>query len=219
MDKIVAPSILSCDFLNIESDLQKFTPRKDLWLHLDIMDGHFVPNLTFGKPIVELISKRFPFILDAHLMVENPEFHMEELKESGVHNFTFHFEAMEDDSLELIQEAKKHFPSVGISLKPGTELEELTDDIYQNIDLLLIMSVEPGFGGQKFIEKTYNKITQAHEIAKRVGNSFMIQIDGGVNDKNASKLYETGAHNLVAGSFIFKEPNKDFESRVSALKN
>ena len=216
---IISPSILACDFLNIEKDLKYIEDTKDLWLHLDIMDGHFVPNLTFGAPIVRMISNRFNFVLDAHLMVENPKFHIELMKDHGVHNITFHFEAYKENCCELIKSAKEHYKSVGVSIKPGTQVRDLSLEIYKEIDLLLVMSVEPGFGGQSFIEGTYQKIEELKQIQKEINHSFMIQVDGGVKDTNAKKLINAGANNLVAGSYVFNTEGSEYKSRIESLRS
>lgn len=214
---IIAPSILSCDFLNIEKELEFFHGEKDLWIHLDIMDGHFVPNLTFGIPIVQQISKFSKNHLDAHLMVDNPRFHIDEMKDFGLHNITFHYEAV-SDSLGLINHAKKYYPSVGVSIKPGTNVDELSDEILQALDLVLVMSVEPGFGGQSFIENSYNKIKELSARRENMNLDFQIQVDGGVSEKNSKQLRDCGADNLVAGSFIFKKDPSDYTKTVSLLR-
>jgi ribulose-phosphate 3-epimerase len=216
---IIAPSILSCDFLNIETDLANLKGSEDLWLHLDIMDGHFVPNLTFGAPIVKMIADRFDFILDAHLMVSNPDFHIDLMKDYGIHNITFHYEAHKEDCLGLIKKAKENYPSVGISIKPGTSAKDVPLEIYKEINLLLVMSVEPGFGGQSFIEGTYDKLNDLKEIQKQTQNNFMIQIDGGVKDINAAKLIDAGANNLVAGSYVFNTDESQYKARVESLRS
>ena len=215
---IISPSLLSCDFLNIETELNHFTEAKGIWFHLDIMDGHFVPNTTFGHPIIKLISKKTSQLLDAHFMVSNPEFYIETLKDYGIHNFTFHIEAS-DHSLELIKLAKKYYPSVGISIKPGTEFSKLSHDLLSEIDLLLVMSVEPGFGGQSFIENTYNKLNQITAAKKEFGYSFDVQVDGGVSSNNCKKLIEHGCNNLVAGSYIFKEGPSTYLTKIDSLRN
>lgn len=217
MTNLVSPSILSCDFLNIEKEISYFEEAKDIWLHLDIMDGHFVPNLTFGIPIVKQISKKSKVPLDAHLMVSNPAFHLEEMKDFGLENITFHLEA-EEDALELVKKYRDSYKNIGISIKPGTPVSSLSDDLLQSIDLILVMSVEPGFGGQSFIESSYEKIRDLVNRRSEIGTAFQIQVDGGVSDKNSSKLRETGADNLVAGSYIFKaEPNQYIE-KVNSLR-
>lgn len=213
----ISPSLLACDFLNIEQELRAFDNMKDMWFHLDIMDGHFVPNLTFGHPILEKISKKTNQKLDAHFMVLNPEFYIETLKDLPLHNFTFHFEANANPE-HLVKIAKTHFPSVGISLKPRTPVSVLSDDLLKSLDLVLLMSVEPGFGGQAFMELVYDKIDQLEKRRKELGLNFIIQVDGGVNDKNASKLIAHGVTNLVAGSYIFNAGSSHYAEKIESLR-
>ena len=217
MLNLVSPSILSCDFMNIQSDLAPFEGESNLWMHLDIMDGHFVPNLTFGIPIINQISKICSVPLDAHLMVSNPKFHIEEMKDFGLTNITFHTEAV-NNAVEIAQFAKQFYPSVGISIKPKTETDELSDELLRTVDLILVMSVEPGFGGQSFIENSYEKIYKLHELRKTKGYTYQIQVDGGVSDTNAKKLREHGADNLVAGSYIFKKDKAEYLNLVKSLR-
>jgi ribulose-phosphate 3-epimerase len=214
---IIAPSLLACDFLNIESELKPFENQPNLWFHLDIMDGHFVPNLTFGHPIVSLIAKKTQQKLDAHLMVSNPQFHIETLKNFGIYNITFHLESC-SNPLELIEQAKAYYPSVGISVKPDTSLDILNPKLLNNIDLLLIMSVMPGKGGQSFLEDTWDRLTRIKQIRTKLGANFMIQVDGGINADNAHRLIEKGAENLVAGSYIFKVSPDEYINRVNLLR-
>lgn len=215
---IISPSLLSCDFLNIESELFELNKIENIWLHLDIMDGHFVPNLTFGHPIIKLISTKTQHPLDAHFMVTNPEFYIDTLKDYGLFNFTFHAEATsEEETLRLVLKAKQYFPSVGISIRPQTALQTLSENLLKNINLLLIMSVEPGFGGQSFIENSYQKITQAVKLRQQLATDFSIQVDGGVSEKNAKELISHGAINLVAGSYIFKDGPGTYEKKVNSL--
>lgn len=214
---IISPSLLACDFLNIEPELNSFAGIDNLWFHLDIMDGHFVPNLTFGHPIIELITKKSPHKCDAHFMVTNPEFHGETLKNAGIHNFTFHIEAIEKP-LELARNLKKHYPSVGISIKPKTEVSALTDAMLKEIDLVLVMSVEPGFGGQSFMPSAYEKIRELKKRREELKAHFQIQVDGGVSDKNAHELIKAGADNLVAGSYIFKQGKSNYRSAIESLR-
>lgn len=216
MNPIVSPSLLACDFLNIENELRSFENIENIWFHLDIMDGHFVPNLTFGAPIIKMIANKTRHFLDAHLMVTNPEFHIELLKDHGISNFTFHYEAT-SSHLDTIKKAKKHFPSVGVSVRPNTKINELSDDILKNVDLILIMSVEPGFGGQRFIENTFLKIEQLKARAEKINPKLIIQVDGGVNEENAKQLRKAGANNLVAGSYIFKADAKDYQNQLNKL--
>lgn len=214
---IISPSLLACDFLNIEPELNAFKGLDDIWFHLDIMDGHFVPNLTFGHPIIELIVKKAPHKCDAHFMVTNPEFYSETLKNSGIHNFTFHFEACLN-ALTFIKELKKHYPSVGISIKPGTPTHKLSNDILNAVDLVLVMSVEPGFGGQSFMPSAYDKIRELKVRREGLKGHFQIQVDGGVSDKNAKQLIEAGADNLVAGSYIFKNSKEKYRIAIDSLR-
>jgi ribulose-phosphate 3-epimerase len=218
MTTIVSPSLLACDFLNIESELKIFDEVNDLWFHLDIMDGHFVPNTTFGHPIVKKISNKTKIPLDAHLMVTNPEFYIDTFKDLGIHNLTWHIEATNDETLKLIKKAKEYFPSVGLSIKPKTPLDAIGLDLLKEIDLLLVMSVEPGFGGQSFIEESYDRIKHFSDIRKKESLNFKIQVDGGVSDKNSDQLIKTGADNLVAGSYIFKADPTDYEAKVDSLR-
>lgn len=214
---IISPSLLACDFLNIEPELEAFAGIKDVWFHLDIMDGHFVPNLTFGHPIIQQIVKKAPHKCDAHFMVTNPEFHAETLKDYGIYNFTFHVEATLDP-LGFCKELKKHYPCVGISIKPGTPTHKLSDDVLKAIDLVLVMSVEPGFGGQSFMASAYDKIKELKQRRQTLGAHFQIQVDGGVTDKNARQLIEAGADNLVAGSYIFKNAKSEYKIAVESLR-
>lgn len=216
MTNIVSPSLLSCDFTNIETELDAFK-NEDIWFHLDIMDGHFVPNMTFGNPIIKQISKKTNLPLDAHFMVTNPEFYAETLANIPLHNFTFHHEAC-DQPLPLIKKIKESFKSAGISIKPQTPFSALSEHVLKNIDLLLIMSVEPGFGGQSFIETTYEKIKEADQYRKDHNLNFQIQIDGGVSDKNAKELRNAGADNLVAGSFVFKDGPAQYGENINKLR-
>lgn len=205
---ILAPSLLACDFLNIQNEIEKIKNHKNLWLHLDVMDGHFVPNLSFGKVVFEKIGRISNYPLDAHLMVTNPEFYIEDYKNIGLHNFTFHLEAS-DDCLSLIKKAKKYYPSVGISIKPNTDVNQLSSDILQNVDLILVMSVEPGFGGQSFMPEALLKVQSLVQKKKEKNYSYQIQIDGGINLETAKLAIKAGVDNLVAGSFIFnnQDPN------------
>jgi len=215
--KIISPSILSCDFLNIEKEINCFKSFKDIWLHLDVMDGNFVPNLTFGHEVISRISKMTSIPLDAHCMVSNPAFFEESFRNYNLKNFTFHYEAA-DNAMELIHEAKKHYPMVGISIKPKTETTVLTDEILKTVDLVLVMSVEPGFGGQSFMENSYQKIKDLKNRRDQLKTQFQIQVDGGVSDKNSAKLFESGADNLVAGSFVFKPGPDKYENQINLLR-
>ncbi|MCK6594826.1 MAG: ribulose-phosphate 3-epimerase [Bacteriovoracaceae bacterium] len=216
---IIAPSLLAADFLNLQQELKRFDGINNLWLHLDIMDGHFVPNLTFGHPVVELLSKMAKHPLDAHFMVTNPEFYIDTFKDYKIHNFTFHYEVFENNLPELhrlIQKAKTLYPSVGLSIKPHTDVSVLSDEILKALDLVLVMSVEPGFGGQKFMPQSLYKVKMLKLKKEQLALKFSIQIDGGINEQTAKEAIEAGAENLVAGSAIFKH---SFENTASAIKN
>jgi ribulose-phosphate 3-epimerase len=214
---IIAPSILSADFLNLETEIKRFDGVKELWLHLDIMDGHFVPNLTFGNTVLKNLKNITNHKLDAHLMVTNPQDYIEAYKSIGVHNFTFHWEAVTHHD-RLISEIKKNFPSVGVALNPSTPIEVIPGYLLKDIDLILIMTVNPGFGGQSFIDGCINKVERLAELKKKNNYTYQIQVDGGVKDSNAKELINAGASNLVAGSYIFSEPNLDYKSRIETLR-
>ncbi|MBL7665375.1 MAG: ribulose-phosphate 3-epimerase [Bacteriovoracaceae bacterium] len=214
---IVAPSILSASFLDLRVELTQLNKSENLWLHLDIMDSHFVPNLTFGKPVLTEFHKLSKHPLDAHFMVTNPEFFIKNFKDIKIHNFTFHLEATQDCAA-LIKQAKKYYPSVGISIKPATAVEEIKLEWLKELDLVLLMSVNPGFSGQKFMPSVYDKITYLADLRKKHKCKFQIQVDGGVDASNAKKLREHGADNLVSGSFIFSEPNKNYELKIKELR-
>jgi ribulose-phosphate 3-epimerase len=214
---IIAPSILSADFSNLKSELEILEDIHNLWLHLDIMDGHFVPNLTFGLPVIKSIKHSTTNKLDAHFMVNNPEFYIEHLKDVGLYNFTFHLETVKNH-LEFIKNAKQHYPSVGISIKPDTPIHYLTDEILNEINLVLIMTVNPGFSGQSFMPNAADKVNELNERRANLDNYFLIQVDGGVTDRNAAQLINDGADNLVSGSFIFNCDNKDYPNQIEKLR-
>lgn len=213
----VSPSLLSADFLNLQAEIETFNDEKDLWFHLDVMDGHYVPNLTFGHTVLKNIKSITAHKLDAHLMVSNPEDYVDAFKDLGLHNLTFHWEAcLHQDS--MISRIKKLYPSVGVSLNPATPLSSIPEYLLSQIDVLLIMSVNPGFGGQSFIQGVVDKISAADEIRKRLGLSFKIQVDGGVTDKNAEMLRKSGADVLVAGSYIFGAGREHYSERIESIR-
>lgn len=220
MTTIVSPSLLACDFLNIQTELKRFSGLNNLWLHLDIMDGHFVPNLTFGHPVVELLSKLTEHPLDAHFMVTNPEFYLDTFKNFKIYNFTFHYEVFEKNLSELsrlLQKGKQLYPSVGLSIKPNTPVQVLTDDLLKQLDLVLVMSVEPGFGGQKFMPESLKKVEWLKVKKRELNLNFSIQIDGGINPETAKLALTSGADNLVAGSAIFKYSPEETKMGIEAL--
>jgi ribulose-phosphate 3-epimerase len=217
---IVSPSLLSCDFLNIEKEVLSFKNLKNIWFHLDIMDGHFVPNLTFGHPIVEKLSSITEHPLDAHFMVTNPEFYIHSFKNYKIYNFTFHYEACSDsiEVIRLVKLAKQFYPSVGVSIKPNTQANVFNQELLTLVDLILVMSVEPGFGGQIFMNDTWAKLDELKSYRNTFNLKYQIQVDGGVSDSNSKKLIEHGADNLVAGSYIFKNLSSDYENAINKLK-
>lgn len=215
---IISPSILAADFLNLKDEISRLDSCENLWIHLDIMDGHFVPNLTFGAPVINKIKNITKHKLDAHLMVTNPEEHIEALKSCGLHNFTFHWEAVIHHD-RFITHLKSHFPSVGISLNPSTEIKLIPEYIFEKVNLVLIMSVNPGFGGQSFIESSKDKIKYLQNLKTSKNLNFEIQVDGGVTDLNSKELIKCGATNLVAGSFIFGDKDKKYVERINLLRS
>ncbi|MBD66902.1 MAG: ribulose-phosphate 3-epimerase [Halobacteriovoraceae bacterium] len=215
---IIAPSLLAADFMNLGEEIKRLEKAHDIWLHLDIMDGHYVPNLTFGAPVLKEISQYTSHKLDAHFMVTNPEDYLDDFAKLNIHNFTFHWEAVTHQD-SFIQKAKKVFPSVGISLNPATPIEVIPEYILEKIDLILIMTVNPGFGGQSFIEGCKNKIDKLAQLRSKHSYSFQIQVDGGIKDSNASELIKLGADNLVAGSYIFGSKEKKYVEQIESLRN
>lgn len=214
---IISPSLLACDFAGIKAELEAFKNHPNLWFHLDIMDGHFVPNLTFGQPVIRSIAKIAKHPLDAHLMVSNPEFYIEDMKDYSLHNITFHIEA-HDNPQKLITDAKNFFPSVGISLKPKTPVSDIPIEVLSEVNLLLVMTVEPGFGGQSFMHDCALKVQQLDELRKVHKLNFQIQVDGGINTETAKIVKNFGADNLVAGSYIFKQDPSKYLDAVESLR-
>ena len=216
MSKIqIAPSILAADFGNLQRDVEMVNHSEADWFHLDIMDGVFVPNISYGMPIVKTIAKHATKTLDAHLMIIDPDRYIKTFADLGMDYLTVHFEAC-NHLHRTIQAIKNEGMKAGVALNPHTNVMQLEDTI-QDIDLALVMSVNPGFGGQSFIDNTYSKVEKLKEMILRKNSSAMIEVDGGVTDKNAKKLVEAGADVLVAGSYVFKSPNPD--STIKDLKN
>jgi ribulose-phosphate 3-epimerase len=215
---IFSPSILACPMLKYAEALQCLNDLGDCWLHVDVMDGHFVPNLTFGTPFLEE-CKNFPNLkLDVHLMVTNPDFYVENWKGMNIHNMTFHWEAYHHHD-RLLKKIKDHYPSAGLSLNPSTAVHSIPTYLYQYIDLLLLMSVNPGFYGQSFIEGVKEKIGLASTIIDSYGAKTMIQVDGGVSSKNIKDLKNRGVQNAVVGAAFFsgKGP-EDWKNNYHNLK-
>lgn len=215
MKTLIAPSILAADFANIQRDVEMLNKSQADWIHVDIMDGVFVPNISFGFPVTEAINKHATKPLDVHLMIVHPEKYIDACKKAGAQVISVHYEAC-DHLHRNIQQIKDAGCKAGIALNPHTSVE-LLENVIQDVDLVCLMSVNPGFGGQKFIEKTYDKITMLKSMIDASGSKAMIEIDGGVNIDNAPKLIACGADVLVAGSFVFSA--KDPIATIASLKS
>ncbi len=213
--KLVSPSLLSADFGNLQRDIEMLNGSQCDWLHVDVMDGLFVPNISFGQPIVKHIKQHARKPLDVHLMIMDPGRYVESFREAGADIMTVHYEACThlDRTLHAIKDAGM---KAGVVLNPATPVA-LLEDIVQECDLVLLMSVNPGFGGQKFIENTYGKVRQLRALCQRKNESCLIEVDGGVNTVNAPLLYEAGADVLVAGNAVFK--SADPVATIAQLKS
>ena len=213
--RLIAPSLLSADFLNLGKDIEMVNRSEADWFHCDIMDGRFVPNISFGIPVVKAISQMAEKPLDVHLMIVEPEKYFEAFVKAGADIITFHYEASTHIH-RSVQQLKALGVKAGVVLNPHTPVSVL-EDILGDLDLVLLMSVNPGFSGQKFIERTYEKIRKLRKMINEQGLSTMIEVDGGVNTENAASLFETGADVLVAGNAVFK--SDDPEDTILLLKN
>ena len=215
--KIIAPSMLSCNFGKLEEEIEMVNKSDADWFHLDIMDGVFVPNITFGTPILDVFKKYSEKHLDMHLMIVNPENYVEKFASLGANTITVHYEACDNlkDTIKLI---KKLNVKAGVAINPDTDVSLLKEFINQ-IDLVCLMSVFPGFSGQKFINETYERLKSLKTIISNSNANTIIQIDGGVSLDNAKKLVSIGADILVAGSFVFKSesPKKTIEKLYTAI--
>lgn len=209
---LIAPSVLSLDYSKFETQVAILNEEVE-WLHFDVMDGHFVPNISFGPDILKAFKKATNLYLDVHLMISDPLFYLESFYKSGASGITFHYEALNSDEecLKLIGEIKKIGLKAGMSIKPNTDVRVL-DKFLNDLDVILIMSVEPGFGGQKFMDSAYDKISYLQKFKSNY--HYLIEVDGGVNDANAQRLKEIGTDIIVAGSFVFKGDIKENLNRL-----
>lgn len=204
----VAASILSADFKNLEKEISNLKEEGVEYLHFDVMDGHFVKNISFGSYVLSCIKDTSNLINDVHLMIDNPKLYYQDFINAGADIITFHYEAIDkSDILPLIKEIKSKGVKVGLSIKPSTKVD-LIKDFLKELDLVLVMSVEPGFGGQKFIEGSLNKIKELDNLRKKFNLNFLIEVDGGVNDLTSKKIIDSSADILVSGSYIFKSKSR-----------
>jgi ribulose-phosphate 3-epimerase len=214
-NKMLAPSLLSADFGNLARDIDIINSSRADWLHIDIMDGVFVPNISFGFPVLEYVKRLSKKPLDVHLMIVEPNKFIDECKNIGAMMMNVHYEACTHlhRTITAIRQAGM---KAGVTLNPHTPVE-LLEDIVNEVDLVLIMSVNPGFGGQKFIENTYSKVARLRSMIERKDSKALIEVDGGVNLDNAANIYRAGADVLVAGNAVFRAP--DISAAIEAFKN
>ena len=202
---LIAPSVLAADFANLQRDIEMINNSEADWFHIDIMDGVFVPNISFGMPILEAITKHAKKTIDVHLMIVDPDRYIKTFAALGSNILTVHYEAC-SHLHRTLQAIKAEGMKAGVALNPHTNID-LLEDVINDIDMVCIMSVNPGFGGQSFIENTYSKIEKLKALITRKNASTLIEVDGGVTDKNATQLVKAGADVLVAGNFVFKTEN------------
>ena len=210
----VSPSLLAANFINLENEIKRIKESKADYIHLDVMDGNFVPNISFGPGIISQLKKHLDIPFDVHLMINNPKFYLNEFKKCGADILTYHYE-VEVDHLSFIKEIKDCGLKVGISIKPNTNVQELIPYL-NDLDLVLVMSVEPGFGGQKFMDSCLEKIKFLSEYKNLNNLSYEIEVDGGINYETAKLVKEAGATLVVAGTYLF---NGDMKKLVKELQD
>ena len=216
MSHLIAPSLLSADFSNLKKDIEMVNESEADWFHLDIMDGHFVPNISFGIPVVKSIKKYAKKTLDVHLMIKNPEDYIEKFIEVGADIITVHLEACKENTAHILREIRQRDIKAGLAINPNTDCKAIEGYI-NLIDLLCLMGVFPGFGGQKIIDSTFQRCKEIRKIIFNNKGKCHLQVDGGVTAENANKLLESGADVLVAGSNVFH--SNDPKKAISVLKN
>lgn len=214
MKTIVSPSLLGADFLDLKSEVEMINRSEAEWLHMDIMDGVFVPNISFGFPVMDAVAKICKKSLDVHLMIVHPEQYIKNVAQVGAQIMTVHYEAC-THLHRTVQEIHATGMKAGVALNPSTPVCML-EDIISDLDLVLLMSVNPGFGGQKFIENTIKKVEQLRQLIQKSGSDALIEADGGIQDETASRLVKAGVNVLVSGSYVFKSTNP--VSTIHALR-